>query len=302
MRCTPNGHNLDVQHLGSCTNCGGNNIVAASRPDESSSPSVASIETLLSHLAANGGEIVSTASLDTYNINQARASNRMYVNEAGLGFVWMPKAEYPTTAEGVAEFEKWYPLDPELPESLKTLNPEKAKSSTAPSVAEAAREELRTHLERQLSYCKDEGNEDNFSWNEQIGVILSQNQAQQLLQVLAGAAYASAGVPDWVGELTSRVTELVYYSQLHTVEGVRSAGMLSHEESWRAAQQLLWKYCTAAANGVHYLPKHSAGEDKMRDILDYLRDIDLMFDQIDHYSVQAIREKVTELMLKIKPL
>ncbi len=29
--CTPNKHNLDVMHLGCCTNCGGNKIVDAER-------------------------------------------------------------------------------------------------------------------------------------------------------------------------------------------------------------------------------------------------------------------------------
>lgn len=33
-KCTPNGHNLDVLHIGACTNCGGNKIVHAERPNE----------------------------------------------------------------------------------------------------------------------------------------------------------------------------------------------------------------------------------------------------------------------------
>jgi hypothetical protein len=81
------------------------------------------IKILLDLLAENGGEIVCTAALDVQDINQARASERMYVDENGIGFVWMPKFErMPQTVEEVKFFEKWWPLDVEMPEELK--NPE----------------------------------------------------------------------------------------------------------------------------------------------------------------------------------
>ena len=63
------------------------------------------IEILLNHLSLYGGEIVSTASLTPDDIKQAMASNRMYVNENSLGFVWMPPCEFPTTPEGVELWE-----------------------------------------------------------------------------------------------------------------------------------------------------------------------------------------------------
>ncbi len=79
-----------------------------------------SIETLLSLLALHGGAIVSTASLTSEYINQARVSGRMYVDENHLGFVWEPDIkEMPKTEEEVKFFEKWYPLNLPLPEGLK---------------------------------------------------------------------------------------------------------------------------------------------------------------------------------------
>lgn len=47
----------------------------------------------------------------------------MFVNEKSLGFVWMPKFEkFPETIEEVKQFEKWFPLDEDLPDELKTLD------------------------------------------------------------------------------------------------------------------------------------------------------------------------------------
>lgn len=69
------------------------------------------IENLLENLALYGGKIVSTASLDPFDIEQARASKRLYVNERGLGFAWEPNFVIPLTESQVIEFEKWYPLN-----------------------------------------------------------------------------------------------------------------------------------------------------------------------------------------------
>ncbi len=53
----------------------------------------------------------------------------MYVDELNLGFVWEPSCDkFPDTVEKVKLFEQWYPLDIELPDSLKEWNPFKDKS------------------------------------------------------------------------------------------------------------------------------------------------------------------------------
>lgn len=65
-----------------------------------------------------GGKIVSSNSLTSEWINQARASNRLYVDENGFGFVWEPNIDkFPETDKEVEFLEKWYPLDCEnMPE------------------------------------------------------------------------------------------------------------------------------------------------------------------------------------------
>lgn len=71
-------------------------------------------------LSKHGGKIVSTNDLNTDEINQARASNRMYVDEDSLGYVWLPPfhGRFPVTVPEVEMFEWCYPLDVELPEEL----------------------------------------------------------------------------------------------------------------------------------------------------------------------------------------
>ena len=90
--------------------------------DEVFDSKMATIEDLLELLALHGGKIVSTASLKPNEINQARASERIYVDSNSLGFVWMPKIDFPETVEDVKQFEKWFPLEEELPDELKTLD------------------------------------------------------------------------------------------------------------------------------------------------------------------------------------
>jgi hypothetical protein len=81
------------------------------------------IEDLLNLLASYGGEIVSTASLSPQWIEQARVSNRLYVDENSLGFVWEPDIKrMPENDEELAFFEKYYPLPVEMPPELS--NPE----------------------------------------------------------------------------------------------------------------------------------------------------------------------------------
>ena len=78
------------------------------------------IETLLELLSLHGGKIVSTASLKDYEIDQARKSDRIFVNDLGLGFVWDPDIrDFPTTEAEIDFFDKWYPMDAiEVPEGI----------------------------------------------------------------------------------------------------------------------------------------------------------------------------------------
>ncbi|MDP3442632.1 MAG: hypothetical protein Q8T08_07180 [Ignavibacteria bacterium] len=80
---------------------------------------MAEIKTLLELLAVHGGEIVSTGCLSIDDIEQARASDRMYVDENSLGYIWMPNFQkFPETEAEVDFFEKWYPLEIEVPKNL----------------------------------------------------------------------------------------------------------------------------------------------------------------------------------------
>jgi len=75
---------------------------------------------LFDYLIEYGGQIISSNDLSPEWINQARASDRMWVDENGLGFIWEPDIKrMPETVEEVEIFEKWYPLEVELPDSLK---------------------------------------------------------------------------------------------------------------------------------------------------------------------------------------
>lgn len=78
---------------------------------------------LLDLLAEHGGTIESTASLSVEEINQARASGRLYVDENSLGYAWIPQIDkLPTTEKEVEFLEKWFPLKVELPEHLKNCD------------------------------------------------------------------------------------------------------------------------------------------------------------------------------------
>jgi hypothetical protein len=84
-------------------------------------PYMVTIEKLLELLALHGGKIVSTASLTSELIEQARASGRMFVDNNSLGYVWEPDIkQFPETEEEAEWLEKWYPLPVELPDDLKT--------------------------------------------------------------------------------------------------------------------------------------------------------------------------------------
>lgn len=80
---------------------------------------------LLEYLLIHGGKIICTSSLQPHWIEQARASNRMWVDENDYGFVWEPEFEHgdmPTTDKEVELFEWCYPLTVPMPESLSAEN------------------------------------------------------------------------------------------------------------------------------------------------------------------------------------
>jgi len=82
------------------------------------------MEKLLELLATHGGKIVSTNDLNPDEINQARASNRMYVDEDSLGYVWLPAfhGRFPVTVSEVEMFEWCYPLEVEIPKECSFEN------------------------------------------------------------------------------------------------------------------------------------------------------------------------------------
>ncbi len=83
-------------------------------------PAAADMKGLLSLLAEYGGSIISSNDLHPDLIAQARASNRMYVDENSLGYIWEPPfaGRFPMTENEVALFERCYPIEVELPAEL----------------------------------------------------------------------------------------------------------------------------------------------------------------------------------------
>ena len=82
------------------------------------------MERLLEKLRIEGGLIRSSNDFDELDIRQAQASDRMWVDENGYGFIWYPPMDFPTTEEKLKEYEaldaKYFPLPDErpLPEKL----------------------------------------------------------------------------------------------------------------------------------------------------------------------------------------
>ena len=75
--------------------------------------STADIKDLLSLLAEHGGTIVSSKDLHPNMIAQARLSNRLYVDENSLGYVWKPvfAGRFPMTENEIVLFERCYPIE-----------------------------------------------------------------------------------------------------------------------------------------------------------------------------------------------
>ena len=79
------------------------------------------IEELLDMIAIDPqGSIVSSAQYDHYMINQARASKRMYVDENGLGFIYIPSNQVM-----IERFEELFPLP--IPKDVQQRLDEKLK-------------------------------------------------------------------------------------------------------------------------------------------------------------------------------
>lgn len=73
------------------------------------------MKNLIALLIYEKGRIVSSASLETHDIDQAKAGHRWYVDENGFGFAWLPDFDICSTVEGVKKFEEWYPLPLQKP-------------------------------------------------------------------------------------------------------------------------------------------------------------------------------------------
>jgi len=71
------------------------------------------METLLNYLKNYGGRIISSNELTPSDINEARLGNRMWVDNEGFGFIWVPQiTKFPETVEEVELYESWYPVKP----------------------------------------------------------------------------------------------------------------------------------------------------------------------------------------------
>lgn len=65
------------------------------------------MKVLLEKLKQEKGRIVSTASLSEYEIALAGVQNRMWVDDEGFGFVWLPE-DYVNVTKGFIHIEENY--------------------------------------------------------------------------------------------------------------------------------------------------------------------------------------------------
>jgi len=66
-----------------------------------------------------GGSIISADTLQPYELDQAEASNRLYSDANGHKLIWTPDIEdFPSNDDEVEFFERWYPLEMEVPDGL----------------------------------------------------------------------------------------------------------------------------------------------------------------------------------------
>lgn len=82
------------------------------------------LTTLLELLTKHGGSIVSSNSLHPNLVAQAQASNRIYVDENSLGYIWEPPFAgcFPENDEEIDMWEWCYPIHPELPKEFQDLD------------------------------------------------------------------------------------------------------------------------------------------------------------------------------------
>lgn len=74
---------------------------------------------LLYLMVQYGGSIVYAETLQPYEHDQAAASDRMYTDAAGRKFIWTPDIDdMPENEDEVDFFERWYPLEMEVPDGL----------------------------------------------------------------------------------------------------------------------------------------------------------------------------------------
>lgn len=82
---------------------------------------------LIDKLKYEKGKIVCSSSLSINEIENARATNRFYVDKDGIGFAWIPDCGFDlltaTTEEEaikfIEAFEKYYPIHEKMPDRLK---------------------------------------------------------------------------------------------------------------------------------------------------------------------------------------
>lgn len=82
-------------------------------------PEPSTIQNLLDLAAQYGGSIVFADTLQPYEHDQAEASGRIATDPSGRKFIWTPDIEdFPENEDEVDFFERWYPLDMEVPDGL----------------------------------------------------------------------------------------------------------------------------------------------------------------------------------------
>lgn len=98
---------------------------------------------------------------------------------------------------------------------------------------------------------------ENFGWpTDKATVTMEETKTRQwnIDAFKAGANWQKEQDKEKFQRLIKLVEALVYYSQIHTVKGVRAANMDNHENTWREAQKWLWDNCDIIEG--EYILKH----------------------------------------------
>lgn len=84
-----------------------------------SKPENRTIQHLFDLAAQYGGSIVFAETLQPYEHDQAEASGRIATDVNGRKFIWTPDIEdFPENEDEADFFDRWYPLEMEVPEGL----------------------------------------------------------------------------------------------------------------------------------------------------------------------------------------